>query len=337
MPARKMASRVHLFWLALYAVLDLSWIWHDQIAYNDSSFKYDNVLLGTGCAPEQYRIAAPFAARWIAAHLHLHSFTAGCIVIDLLGSLLLSFLLYVLLNQRLRTATLPVQNLARLFLGLWMLFYLHWSYGFARVETIPNCLYIVLSLLLLNKLSATRGAAIFLPVCGFLALALLQGWVRADVAVVFAGGVCVAALFPVVSPAGNRIGIFAMAAVAAGIAGGSLLYLMRVRYPHAHYCCNVFSLDYNVRFTFAYIPFVTLMPPIVWGMVTLARNFRTGPVADRAILLGAGMYLIVWSCMGSWGEGRIFAPFAMGLLPAVSCGMARFLMSGGNSVPESTA
>lgn len=318
-------TRVHTFWLALYAILDLSWIWHDQIAYNDSSFKYDNVLAGIGCAPEQYRIAAPLAARWIARVLHVHSFTAGCIVIDLVGSLLLSYLLYTLLNERLRGATLPVQNLARLFLGLWMLFYLHWSYGFARVETVPSCLYIALSLLLLNKLSSGRGAVLGMSAGGLLALALLQGWVRADVAVVLAIAICMAVLIPTATPEPNRISIFATAAVAAGMAGGSLLYLMRVVYPHAHYCCDVFSLRWNLRYTFAYIPFLTLMPPLVWGCISQARKLRTTSVADRSILFGFAMYTIVWSCMGSWGEARIIAPFAMGMLPATCVALARFL------------
>jgi hypothetical protein len=320
-------SRHHFFWLGLYAVLDLSWIWHDQIAYGDSGFKYDNVLAGVGCAPEQYRMAAPLAARWIASVLHVHSFTAGCIVIDLLGSLLLSYLLYTLLNQRLRTATLPMQNLARLFLGLWMLFYLHWSYGFARVETVPSCVYVVLSLLLIDKLSKSRGAALAFTAVGFLALALLQGWVRADVAVVFAVGVCMAALIPGGSPTPNRIGIFATAAVAAAFAGGSLLYLMRVVYPNAHYCCDVFSLRWNFSHDYAYIPFLTLTPPLGWGAVALSRNLRSACIADRSILFGFAMYLIVWSCMGSWGEARIIAPFAMGMLPAVCIGMASFLQS----------
>ncbi len=120
--------------------------------------------------------------------------------------------------------------------------------------------------------------------------------------------------------------VFATGAAAAGISGGSLLCLMRVLYPNAHYCCAIYSLGHNVRFAYAYIPFLTLMPALIWGMVALAQTFRGHSITDRSILMAAPMYVAVWSFMGNWAEARIIVPFAMGLLPAVSTAMARFLM-----------
>jgi hypothetical protein len=327
--------RLHFFWLSLYAVLDLSWIWHDQIAYNFWAFKNENVLTGKGCAPEQYRIAAPLAADWIAKHLHLHSFVAGSIVIDLLGSLLLSFFLYQLADRHLQQAPPTVQNLAKLFVGLWMLFYLHWSNGYARVETIPSCVYVVLSLLLIPLLGSGSRRVKTSACVGFLSLSLLQGWVRADVAVVFAVGVCVAALFPSREPMSTgRAGTFVIAACAAVLSGGSLLYLMRVLYPNAHYCVSPWSLSSNVRHSYFYIPFATLILPLGWGVLQSCRRFHALDLSQRSILIGFCLYLVIWSCMGSWGEARIIAPFAMGMLPAVGSAMAHFLTDYASSGEE---
>lgn len=322
-----------LLWLGLYLMLIMSWIWRDQIAYRASDINADNILAGVSCSPEQYRVLAPYLAHIIQTHLHLHSIIAGSIVIDLLGSILLFTLLYYLLDSLLSARPPALRTAAKVLLGLLIFFYLHWSYLSARVDTVPSCLYLVLSFLCWKRArTATRPiAALYL--LAFVLLSLLQGFLRSDVAVITGFGLAAAALcIPARNPA-QRSGetprwlFFLAGATAAAVAGLALLYLMLRVYPQAHRCGGVLALRFNFGEGYAYIPFLTLMPPIVVALIHIARRLRTAPLEDSALFLAALAYIPLWTTVGSWGEARIIAPFAMALAPTAAIAIAQRLTS----------
>lgn len=316
--------RVHAFWLGLYLLIDVSWIRFDQFAYWHDPFIYGPVLAGTGCAPEQYRTAMPHLAQWLAEHLHLHSLVAGLLLIDLISAVALSGLLYMLLMRKLRPAGPRASAAAKALLGLFVGFYLHQTYAFARVETLPNCVFMVLALLLIGNMEGSEGWVAVLSGLGLCVLGFAEGWVRADVAVVLGVALTFAAAFATRVRMKTRVTLTGVGLLVAGISGATLLYLMRVVYPAAHYCGAVLTLGLNVGLSYNYLGLLTVMPPVVVALVVLLRRFSTLAVADRTILIAAVMYLGVWSVLGNWSEPRIYIPFAMGLLPVSCVALARW-------------
>lgn len=316
--------RAHLLWIGLYFLLGLSWIRFDQFAYWHDPFTYGPVLAGTGCAPEQYRTAAPRFALSLMQLLHLHTLAAGLLVIDFVSVLTLAVLLYALLLRQLRLAHPRIAATAKALLGLFLVFYLHQTYAFARVETLPNCVFVALALLLVGNIqTAPRGTAI-LSAVALAVLGFAEGWVRADVAVVLGFALALAAASATRLNPGARATLAGVGALLAGLAGSTLLYLMRTVFPAAHYCGAVLTLGVNLGLSYNYLGLLTVMPPVVVAVVILLRRFTTLSVADRTILIAALLYLGVWSVLGNWSEPRIYIPFAMGLLPVACVAVARW-------------
>jgi hypothetical protein len=315
----------HAFWIGLYLLLDMSWIWHDQLAYRFSPFSYDAVLRDQGCAPEQYRMAAILTAQFLATHLHFHSVIAGCVAMDLVGAFILSGLLYWLTQKELGDAPVALQVCTKALVGLGMLFYLHWNYDGPRVETLPNCIYVMVGILLIRAFEERSYP--WLSALGFVLISWAEGWIRADVSVIVAASLCLAVLFPVAGASRrSRLTLFLTGSAGAILSGFSLLYLMKVIYPAAHYCCGVISLRYNFGEGYAYIPFLTFMPPVLWGLVALGRSFSRLTVAHRTILIASVLYILMWSTVGSWSEARIGVPFAMVILPFTCVSVSSFLL-----------
>jgi hypothetical protein len=318
--------RAHLFWTGLYFLLGLAWIRFDQFAYWHDPFTYQPVLAGTGCAPEQYRTAMPHLAQWLAEHLHLHSLVAGLLVVDFINVLALAVLLYALLLRQLRFAPAQIGTTAKALLGLLLVFYLHQTYAFARVETLPNCVFVALALLLIGNMEGGASRVAVLSGLGLCVLGFAEGWVRADVAVVLGVALVLGALFA--TDIGGRVRgtLMGVGLLVAGVSGATLLYLMRVAYPAAHYCGAVFTLGFNFGLSYNYLGLLTVIPPVVVALVVLLRRFGGLAVADRTILIAAVLYLGVWSVLGNWSEPRIYIPFAMGLLPVACAALAQWTL-----------
>jgi hypothetical protein len=316
--------RAHLFWIGLYFLLGVSWIRFDQFAYWHDPFTYGPVLAGTGCAPEQYRTAMPRLAQWLAEHLHLHSLVAGLLVVDLINVLALALLLYALLLRQLCLAHPGIATTAKALLGLFLVFYLHQVYAFARVETLPNCVFVALALLLIGNMEGGAYRVAGLSGLGLCVLGFAEGWVRADVAVVLGVALALASMSSTTLRMKPRVTLMVIGLLVAGISGTTLLYLMRSVFPAAHYCGAVLTLGLNLTLSYNYLGLITVMPPVAVALLVLLRRFARTSVADRTILVAAALYLGVWSALGNWSEPRIYIPFAMGLLPVACVAMARW-------------
>jgi hypothetical protein len=325
-PAFDKPPRVHVFWLGLYLLVDVSWIRFDQFAYWHDGFSYGPVLAGSGCAPEQYRTAMPRAAQWLAEVLHLHSLIAGMVLVDLVSAVALSALLYVLLLRRLRGAGPHMSATAKALLGLFVGFYLHQTYAFARVETLPNCVFVAAALLLIGNMECFGRRWAGLSGVGLCALGFAEGWVRADVAVVTGVALVLGALFATGIGGRVRGTLMGVGLLVASVSGATLLYLMRVVYPAAHYCGAVFTLGLNVRLSYNFLGLLTVLPPVVVALAVLVRRFDAVAVVDRTTMIAALLYLGVWSVLGNWSEPRIYIPFAMCLLPVACAALAQWTL-----------
>jgi hypothetical protein len=102
------------------------------------------------------------------------------------------------------------------------------------------------------------------------------------------------------------------------IAGGTQLYIMWVKYPHASYGpIPVLMIRHDLQQPLTFPPFFCFMLPIAWTYFRLwhDRNRRSGEDTDLGLVIGSMLYVIFWLVLGKLDEVRIFIPFALALMP----------------------
>lgn len=265
-------------------------------------------------APWQYRIGVWEAVRWLHRWFHLKAYDALTLIDVVCLALALWLILRVLRDFEVykiaspRTRWLAIAGL--LFLAE---YYLVWGHWFQTEDTLPSILFVTLSLALAcGDLVRSRILACLLLVC----LSGIQGFIRADVAVILHAGFFLAVLFGRKAVPLGRPWQAATSVLAALAAGCVQLYLMLVRFPNAHYGAEgVVQLANNLKPEMWVTMLLALLP--FWLLLTLVlRNrYRTGAVTSM-LLTSSLLYLPLWATVGLLDEVRIFLPFAFALMPA---------------------
>jgi len=288
-----------------------------------------DVVNGTANAPNQYRIGVIDTAYFLAKHTHLalrYMLTA----MDVIAGLVAVFALFLVLR---RSAAYREAGLAGQWFGAagfvaLVQFYLAWLLWYQRPETLPTAAILALAVLLLTvPLRGGAGTAMV----GFLLLAGVQGFVRADVAFALHAGILLVCLTPLgrgfALPRGLQAGTSVVSML---IAMGIQCWLMRGMFPLAGYGRTpVFQLLLNLSSPVSWIPFVLFMGPFAWTVWAVGRRRYRMDAAGVGILAGALIFLGMWLVVGRVKEVRIFLPFALALAPfTVELAVKRFLPDG---------
>jgi len=169
--------------------------------------------------------------------------------------------------------------------------------------------------LVCGEMVRSRLLACFLLVC----LGWMQGFIRADVAVVLHAGFFLAILFngKAVPPMG-RMWQAGTSLLAALVAGCVQLYLMFLRFPNAKYGPEgVIQLAANVHPEMWLTMLLALLPFWLLSGSILKKRYRPDPVTVM-LLTSSLLYLLLWATVGLLDEVRIFLPFAFALMPATA-------------------
>lgn len=281
-------------------------------------------------APWQYRIGIWEVVDWMERFFHLRPYDT----LALMDVLCVGFALWILLRS-LRTSEIysvapPVARGAAIaVLFLLAQYYLGWGHWYQTGVTLPSVLYVSLSMALVNgEVTNSRSLAGLLLIF----LSWVQGFIRADVAVILHAGFFLTVLLrprrAVPLGRGLQAGISLLAVL---VAGCVQLYLMLVRFPHAKYGPG------------GVVRIVTNLHPGMWltlllGMLPywlmLAWMFRRHYHPDQVttmLLTASFLYLAVWSVVGLLDEVRIFLPFAFALMPATALAVVGLLTETGTA------
>jgi len=265
-------------------------------------------------------------AYFLGQHMHIalrHMLT----VLDVIAGFVAVFALFFVLR---RSAVYREARLAGQWLGtagflVLVQFYLAWLLWYQRPETLPTAAILALALLLLAV--PVRGG-VGTPVVGLLVLAVVQGFVRADVAFALHLGILLVCLTPLgcgfALPRGLQVGT---SVVSLFMVGGIQFWLMRWAFPQAGYGTTpVFQLLTNLSSPVFWIPFVLFMGPFAWTVWMVGRRRYRMEAGGVAVLVGALIFLGLWLMVGRVKEVRIFLPFALALVPlTIEIAMQRFL------------
>jgi hypothetical protein len=299
--------------------------WSYSQAFHAEPGIWMDVVRGTANAPNQYRIGVIDTAYFLAQHMHLglRHMLAG---LDVIAGFVAVFTLFFVLR---RSKVYHEAGLARRwfeaasFLVL-VQFYLGWLLWYQRPETLPTAAILALALLLLAV--PLRGG-VATAVVGFLVLAAIQGFVRADVGFALHVGILLICMTPLGGGFALPRNVQAVTSfVAVLLVVGIQYWLMHWAFPHAGYGSTpVFQLILNVLAPAGWIPFVLFMGPFAWTMWMVGQRRSRAESAGVAMLTGALIFLGMWATVGRIEEVRIFLPFALVLVPlTVEIAIQRF-------------
>ena len=265
-------------------------------------------------APWQYRIGVWEAVRALHRWFHLKPYDALTLIDVSCLALSLWLILRVLRNlEAYKIASLPTRWLATAGVLFLAEYYLIWGHWFQTEDALPSILFVALSVALAcGELVQSRALACLLLVF----LGGIQGFIRADVAVVLHAGFFLAVLFNKRAvPLGRawQAGTSLLAALAAGCVQ---LYLMVVRFPNAHYGSEgVVQLANNLKPEMWATMLLALLPfGLLLGLL-VGKRYCPSPVVVM-LLTSSLLYFPLWATVGLLDEVRIFLPFAFALMPA---------------------
>jgi hypothetical protein len=265
-------------------------------------------------APWQYRIGVWEAVLWLHQWFHLKPYNSLTLIDVFCLALSLWLILRVLRNfEAYKIASPPIRCLAIAGVLFLAEYYLVWGHWFQTEDTIPSILFVTLSVALASgEIVQSRVLASLALVC----LGWIQGFIRADVAVVLHAGFLLAVVFSKRAGPMGRAWQAASSLLAALAAGCVQLYLMLVRFPNAHYGSEgVVQLANNLEPQMWATMLLALLPfGLLLGLVA-SKRYR--PSAVMAMLLISSLLdLPLWATVGLLDEVRIFLPFAFALMPA---------------------
>lgn len=265
-------------------------------------------------APWQYRIGVWEAVLWLHQWFHLKAYDALTLIDVLCLALSLWLVLRVLRNfEDYKIASAPIRWLAMAGVLFLTEYYLVWGHWFQTEDTMPSILFVTLSVALVcGEIVQSRVLACLLLV----GLGWIQGFIRADVAVVLHAGFFLAVIFSKRAVPLGRAWQTASSLLAALAAGCVQLYLMRVRFPNAHYGSEgVVQLANNLKPEMWATMLLALLPfGLLLGLIA-SKRYRPGAVMAM-LLISSLLYFPLWATVGLLDEVRIFLPFAFALMPA---------------------
>ena len=273
---------------------------------------YSLLLQGDGAAPAQYRVGMVFAAEALhrLTRVPIYGFLALFDFSLALGAALLLRDLLTRMGSFQAASAGSRWSRCLLFLLLFS-FYLAWSGYYQRPETFASTFFVAASVYLL---SWKRPVALVVP-C-LLVLAVLQGFVRADVAILFHFGLLAYLLtlggrgFPLSRPV-----LLLTSLVGTALPAAILYVLIHKIFPHATYGTTpVFQLILNLRPTIL-VPFALFIIPTIYTYKEALPRLSHLPAPFPSLLMIAFFYFGSWAVLGRLEEVRIFIPFAIAMMP----------------------
>lgn len=274
-------------------------------------------------APWQYRIGVWEAVLWLHQSFRLKPYDALTLVDVLCLAFSLGLILRMLRHfEAYKIASLQTRWLAIAGLLFLAEYYLIWGHWFQTEDTLPSILFVTLSVALAcGELVQSRALACLLLVF----LGGIQGFIRADVAVVLHAGFFLAVLFNKRAVPLGRAWQAGTSLLAAFAAGCVQLYLMLVRFPNAHYGSEgVVQLTNNLKPEMWATMLLALLPFGLLLGVLIGKRYRPSPVMVM-LLTSSLLYFPLWATVGLLDEVRIFLPFAFALIPATVWGVLGLL------------
>ena len=302
---------------------------YSQAFYREPGIWMD-VVSGTAGAPAQYRVGVIDTAYFLARHTHL-ALRHTLAVLDVVAGLIAVFTLFLILRRSpiYGRASQAAEWFGAAGFVVLVQFYLAWLLWYQKPETLPTAAILSLALLLLTvRLPLANKLARIVPVAGLLVLAVVQGFVRADVAFALHAGILLVCL----RPAGRGFALprwlqAGTSLVAVVLAVGIQYWLMMRVYPQANYgYTQVLQLFLNLRSPAKFFPFLVFLAPFGWTAVMLMRRRYQASSAGIGMFTAAVIFLGMWVTVGRIWEVRIFLPFALVLAPlTVELAMQHFL------------
>ena len=322
--------RRYFLWVLLMLVCAFTFrnYWAESESYHRDPSTILDLANGTGPAPAQYRVGIVMTAKQLVrlAHGHIsyrHIFAAFDFIFALLAALLVFGVLER--SQAFREAGFPSRSLRTVIaLGL-CTYYMWWSLWYLRPETWACVLFVAAAL---SLLCFARSAAVV--IAGMIALAVLQGFIRADVAIIFDAAVFVYALLRgQKSFLISRGALLAASGVSCAIALAAQWLLMHRIYPHASYGDTaVFQLPSNLH-PVLFVPCLIFIVPTVFTFLRGSTRDSVGEGQGHALLFACVLYFAAWMLVGRLREVRIYIPFAFALIPQTANAFANLLESNG--------
>lgn len=282
-----------------------------------------DIVNGTASAPEQYRVGVVLAAYWLSQHVAWHGHRLGLgvafWVFDVVSGCLAALLLYQLLvrAEQFEKSTAAAQWFGSAAFAALMFYLVDWLIWYQRVSTLPIAAIVAVMLWLLTSgkqiQSSARQAA---TVVAFFVMALVQSFIRADVALMVCTGVFVASAARISPRLSMARGVAMATAASAGITALAVqAWLVKVRYPHASYGNVHIVMLIHERRVVNLVTALIFLAPFLWTLREAVRQRWAGEGAGGALLIASVGYACLWLVMGRMDEVRIFLPMAMAVTP----------------------
>ena len=317
-------------WILLMLVCTFTFAdyWAESELFHKKPSATLNLANGVGPAPAQYRIGIVMTAKHIIQLTHGRlSYRHIYAALDFVFALLAGLLIFAILRQTraFQSASAQSRGLRTIItLGLCG-YYMWWSLWYLRPETWASTLFVVATL---SLLCFVRTGALVIP-C-MVALAILQGFIRADLAIIFN-----AAVFAYTLVRGqksfliSRAAMLAASGLSCAAAAAVQWLLMHKIYPHATYGdIPVIQFFWNIH-PDLFVPFLIFIVPTVFTFVRGRAGDAVGGAQGHSLLLACVLYFPIWIVVGRLEEVRIFVPFAFALIPQTANALANLLDGNG--------
>ena len=318
-----LAVRRFTLWALLIIVGAFTFLdyWAYSVLSHADPGAVEKLIAGRGLAPQQYRVGVLFAARFLSRLVHGHlTYRHFFALFDFAFAAAAGWLLReILFHTQSFLAASKVSRLLRIFLLLGLAtYYLSWAGWYQRPETLACTFYVALSLYLISRVRSAAAVAL-----GLIVLAIVQAFVRADVAILFHFGLFLYVLFRGARGFLVSRGVLLLASCVSGLlATGILWVIMHKIYPQATYGDTpVFQLLLNLAPGMLF-PFFLFIAPTIYTYLRAQGKDATGEGVGHALLLAAALYFVSWALVGRLQEVRIFIPFAFALMPQTANAIA---------------
>ena len=308
---RRLSALALLVVVASFTFLDY---WSYSSTFHAHPGLVEALVAGHGFAPQQYRVGVLISAHELVVLSHNHlGYRHIFALFDFVFALAAGFLARAVLFRSAAFAAAGAAWQGVQVVGLvgLLAFYLNWSLWYQRPETMACALFTTASLYVLCTVRSGAVTAISL-----LVLAALQAFIRSDVAILFHFALFVYVL--VGGPRGFLTGrrtLLGTSLVCGLLSTGVLWLLMHKIFPQATYGGTpVFQLLRNLS-PVQWIPCLLFVAPALLTFAAARRASSAWQGPAQMLLLGSLLYLASWAVVGRLEEVRIFAPFAIALLP----------------------